>query len=111
MIDLENILELEAKATPGPWALVVESAPLTLYLNDNFVQAERKEDIDLISAMRNSIKQQCAELRAAREVVIYATNVLRFTPHALPTCYSNKCECFHGSLAESIARYDEARRG
>ena len=111
MIDLENILELEAKATPGPWALVVELAPLTLYLNDNFVQAERKEDIDLISAMRNSSKQLCAELRAAREVVIYATNFLRFTPHAGPACYSNKCVCFHGPLAESIARYDEARRG
>ena len=50
------------------------------------------------------------ELKAAREVVIYATNVLRFTPHAVAACYSTKCECFHAPLAESIARYDEARQ-
>ena len=56
-------------------------------------------------------KRLIVELRAAREVVIYATNVLRFTPHAVAACYSTKCECFHGPLAESIARYDEARRG
>ena len=51
------------------------------------------------------------ELRAAREVVIYATNFLRFTPHAGVACYSTKCVCFHAPLAESIARYDEARLG
>lgn len=55
-------------------------------------------------------KRLIVELRAAREVVIYATNVLRFTPHAVPVCYSAKCECFQGPLAESIARYNEARR-
>ncbi len=111
MIDLDKILALEAKATPGPWALVVESAPLTLYLNDNFVQAERKEDIDLISAMRNSIKELCAELRAAREVVAYFrewnghSDVCDIYQDNLP------CDCGYSEDLEVLKKYDEARQG
>jgi hypothetical protein len=107
MIDLENILELEAKATPGPWALVVELAPLTLYLNDNFVQAERKEDIDLISAMRNSIKELCAELKAARKFEYEALAILDLKKVAT--------DITHFKLYHALEKLDdaieEARRG
>lgn len=65
------------------------------------------EDRKLMAA---EIRLVLAELKAAREVVIYATNILKFTAHALPTCYSNKCKCWHRALAESIANYDEARQ-
>ena len=67
-VDLDKLLELEAKATQGPWALEIDTAPLTLFLDDRFTELDRAEDIELISAMRNNIKDLCTELRAAREV-------------------------------------------
>jgi hypothetical protein len=101
MIDLDKILALEAQATPGPWALVVDTAPLTLYLNDNFVQAERKEDIDLISAMRNSTKELCAELRAAREVVQLTRSHIKYCSE----------KALDHELSNALKQYEEARQG
>ena len=51
-----------------------------------------------------------AELKAAREVIDFADKFRKFSAHALPTCYSKSCECWHDALAQSIARYDKGRR-
>lgn len=110
MIDIDKLLELEAQATPGPWALVVETAPLTLYLNDNYVQAERKEDIDLISAMRNSIKQLCAELKASREVISRVADVVEYGKELDMGSYDHFPIGEILSL-ETVLKTYEARRG
>ena len=72
MIDLDKLLELEAKATQGPWALEIDTAPFTIFLDNRFTELDRAEDLELISAMRNNIKDLCTELRAARDVSYFA---------------------------------------
>lgn len=71
MIDLDKLLELEAKATPGPYRLTDykklsacgKLVPYSL------------TDLELDVAMRNSIKELCTELKAAREVIKEARQI------------------------------------
>ena len=102
MIDLDKLLELEAKATPGPWALEIDTAPLTLFLDNRFTELDRAEDLELISAMRNNIKELCTELRAAREVVEAARSALDDMDVMFRTTER---------LEAALKTYDEARRG
>ena len=121
MIDLDKLLELEAKATQGPWALEIDTAPLTLFLDNRFTELDRAEDLELISAMRNNIKDLCAELRAARGVVEAARVVhivhLDFATYGLRPPSDGaalylRCECcVCEGILKAIKQYDEARRG
>lgn len=94
MIDLDKLLELEAKATPSTWD--VES---WRYGQINF------EDAELIHVMRNNIKQLCAELRAAREVVAYFRE---WNGHS-DECDRSPCDCGYSKDLEVLKKYDEAR--
>lgn len=100
MIDLDKILELEAKATQGPWALEIDTAPITLYLDDRFTELDRTEDIGFISAMRNSIKELCHELRAARAVCA-----------ALKKARVEEYCNVPGYVDEAMDKLDKVRRG
>jgi len=99
--DLDKLLELEAKATQGPWALEIDTAPFALFLDNRFTDLDR-EDIELISAMRNNIKELCTELRAAREVVEAARSALDDMDVMFRTTER---------LEAALKTYDEARRG
>lgn len=88
-VDLDNLLELEARATPGNWYSTADDlgfmendpsetywtvgprADSTNWTNDSNQPGYglEKRDTDLIAAMRNSIKALCEELRAARDAI------------------------------------------
>ena len=90
MIDLEKILELESKATSGPWHHAQKSENLCEVSNGESSLAicaiwswgipgelqMNKKNSELIVEMRNNIKQICLELQAAREVINSARFVL-----------------------------------
>lgn len=108
-VDLDKLLELEAKASQGPW--VVDGLIPYRVQQDNFdphviCVSDPKMDYHLgmtscctnsefIAAMRNSIKELCTELKSAREVVESA----RSSQYQLP------------SFKTLLEKYDEARRG
>lgn len=58
MINIDELLELEAKATPGPWTYA-----------DILGNPTVDKDLKLTQAMRNNIKPLLEELKAARKVV------------------------------------------
>lgn len=75
-VDIEKILELEAKANPAPWENVyldIEDSTFVSfnlwsphgYVLSRIVTAE-KADTQFIIAMRNNIIALCEELKAAR---------------------------------------------
>lgn len=88
-VDLDALLELEAKATPGPWEAYGEVySPKGSYLSgvktlavvpyheavvSPYVSYEDSgcTESEFIAAMRNSIRELCSELKAARKVVEY----------------------------------------
>jgi hypothetical protein len=72
---------------------------------------DEEPDDDIHGQCYHEIKRLEKELKAAREVADFADKFRKFSAHALPTCYSKSCECWHDALAQSIARYDEARQG
>lgn len=75
MIDLEKILELEAKATFDPWIFSgISGKKMITGRSDEQERIPicemkyfRMNDFDLIVEMRNNIKSICLELKAARE--------------------------------------------
>lgn len=92
MIDLEKILELESKATPGPWFADVkgccegdgphgvvwfelEDLGRTAIFESSYWS---KENEILTAYMRNNIRQICLELQAAREAIELLENIEEF---------------------------------
>jgi hypothetical protein len=102
MIDLDKLLELEAKATPGPWknfayaesnqgmAIIVTGGPEGKQAEDNAI---------LMAATRNSIRELCIELKAARKVIECSR---RFEWDAF--CDDSI------AMETALMEYDEARR-
>ena len=119
VIDLDKLLELEAKATQGPWATCnnncwqVRSANYAI-CNVTISYANPPTDIPdahLIEEMRNNIKELCTELKAAREVV-EAARVGSFH-HPACSYYVGEmsCGCSNQVVIMALLRYDEARWG
>lgn len=67
MIDLEKILELEARATGAPWDEMHFDTYCCAVGPECVEQKQARKDQDLINLMRNNIRQICLELQAARE--------------------------------------------
>ena len=96
MIDLDKLLELEARATPA-------NVFGTTFWSDT--------NEKLTFAMRNSIKELCAELKAAREVV-EASRVGSFHHPACPYFDgAERCGCSNQLVKDALKTYDEARQG
>lgn len=95
MIDLDKLLELEAKATPGPWDC--DESYGQFFINQ--YSGPTTSDLELMDVMRNFIKELCAELRAAR-TAISALKVYRFTE-------CRDCEESKSTLDHYIKQYDE----
>jgi hypothetical protein len=94
MINIDELLELEAKATPEKWIYGEyddgSKAPHLIITNNKYclgtdswvvVNSEFEEgnlsDPELIVAMRNNIKPLLEELKAARKVVEAARELIR----------------------------------
>lgn len=98
MINIDKLLELEAKATPGPW--------LFDWLGDGLTDRNYKPLFDgyighdgaLVHAMRNNIKPLLEELKAARKVVEAARKHWE--------CYNSDCP--HEELRKSEKDVEEA---
>lgn len=74
-VDIENILEIEAKATKGPWSSL-HNEVVTFYYTDtelglgDVIQiGPEYSDQLLISVMRNNIVALCEELKSARDKI------------------------------------------
>jgi hypothetical protein len=107
MIDVDALLELEAKATCGVWTYDCCDTPWYIESDGTFQIAENIEergDAELISAMRNSIRELCLELKALREVAEAAR--IFDTPDPI----SIQCG-HHEKLHTALKNLDEARRG
>lgn len=78
MIDLEKILELEARATGAPWDEMHFDTYCCAVGPECVEQKQARKDQDLINLMRNNIRQICLELQAAREVIDAATSVQKY---------------------------------
>lgn len=101
MIDLDALIKLEAKATPGPWEAYSETdSPKGRYLSGiktlalvpyhedvvtPYIPYENSGtcDAEFIAAMRNNIRALCEELKAARSALYFAQvladSVIRYT--------------------------------
>jgi hypothetical protein len=67
MIDLDKLLELEAKASAAPWECFEDIEPgLKIDWPRGYM---RGYDINFVSTMRNNFKDLCLELKATRKVV------------------------------------------
>jgi hypothetical protein len=114
MIDLDKLLELEAKATTPPWNVNFDYSDEHVCLKNYeghtdiwHTTLENGPDTKLISAMRNSIRELCIELKAAREVIEKgrgAANQRSDAPYAAGQLY-------YPEFYEALKKYDEARRG
>lgn len=141
MIDLDKLLELEAKATPGPWTwrkfgneevLVCDEKDRKIVISGGYTRNERgflepmKPEhpvSDLIPAMRNSIRELCLELKAAREVAEASRKATNphlleavadaarnyFTEHDLEGLSKNYFKDYH-AVKRALENLDEARR-
>ena len=120
MIDLDKLLELEARATKAKWLWEHNDYYITgPEVDDSDYQGpiicgtndpNRKQNAELIEVMRNNIKELCTELRAAREVV-EASRVGSFHHPACP--YYNgaeRCGCSNQLVKDALKAYDEARQ-
>ena len=115
MFDVDKLLELEAKATSAPWSLEALPKPKGQWCYFNFLSPEGYilnsyagevsafvNDALLIAAMRNSIRELCLEVKAAREVIRVARNNIGNTDE-LSQNYLRR-------INAKIKDYDEARR-
>lgn len=117
MIDLDKLLELEAKATPGPWTFANDNDCWRVRGKDyaickvtlSFLDPPTDEpDANFISTLRNSIKELCTELKAAREVVEFLRD---WNNGHADSCDQNPCDCAYDDTIRMLKKYDEARRG
>lgn len=102
-VDLEALLDLESKATPGEWEYDEYDRDVRVK-NTHLITADDviPEDGKLIQAMRNSIRELCLELKVLRELVSAAWD----------------CECLYASdgskpikrLVSVLKKYDEVTR-
>jgi hypothetical protein len=106
MIDLNKLLELEANGTPGPWKL--KEGYDCLFINFNCIT---QSDMNFIESMRNSIKELCTELQAAREVVEAARVGAFHHPACSYYVGEMSCGCSNQVVIMALLRYDETRRG
>ncbi len=87
-VDIDKLLELEAKATPGPWFSDVNGERegegphgVVWFENDGrtaiFELSYWNQNNEILTAsMRNNIRALCEELRAARKVVEAARDMI-----------------------------------
>lgn len=110
-VDLDQLLELEAKATPAPWVAcgdifngcVSVSAKgevrKDLFRSYEATNMQSADDARITSAMRNSIKELCLEVKALMEVESEARGLVNYN------------DGFIIGLADALKNLDEARRG
>jgi molybdopterin converting factor small subunit len=96
MIDVEKLLELEAKCPP--YRLVYEHQIAGLVIGLDEIDLSRR-DAELIAAMRNSIRELCLEVKALRALEDEARELV------------NHNGGFIKRLAEVLKDLDEVRRG
>lgn len=103
MIDLDKILELEAKASGAPWDEMHFDTYCCAVGPECYEQKQARKDQDLINLMRNNIRQICLELKAAREVIATVRH---------QTCYAgNDCMGVFLAVDNAIDKYDEVTNG
>lgn len=92
MVNVEKLLELEAKAN--------HSVNIRLYDNAGWWEGMTEDDGKLFVAMRNSIRDLCLEVKALRDVAEAAKRVIEFDflDHRI-------------DLQHKLKKLDEARRG
>ena len=102
MIDLDKLFELEAQASPGPYKLT-DYKKLSAC---NKLVPYSLSDLELDVLMRNSIKELCTELKAAREVVEAAKEIEKYY-------FDDKDELFvaYDKLTKALENLDKVRRG
>jgi hypothetical protein len=129
MIDVDKLLELEARATPGVWKDWIEyrgeKRTNCIALKEDpghLIGSVKVNDSEFIVEMRNSIRQLCLEVKALRKLeeankwVIYADELSHgedcdywdedeSKPSGLP------CDCNLLEMQEAFKELDEARKG
>jgi hypothetical protein len=111
MIDLDRLIELEANATPGPWIESISGKWCCAEGPDVATFEEGERDAQLIAAMRNSIKELCSELKAAREVCDSAKKFIDRYIDAFGLHEDSMRGELINNFMSSLDKLDEARRG
>jgi hypothetical protein len=119
MIDVDALLELEAKATRAPWfhdklgdwiwtGNMDDLKDHVCDLRGVGSGLPLEANGDLIETMRNSIRELCLELKAARKVADAARNY--FTEHDLEGLSKNYFKDYH-AVKRALEKLDEAMLG
>lgn len=126
MVDVDKLLELEARATAGKWESAYHNRTDTFAVTvemggydacndeENIIVcamdggSEHAFNTDLIAEMRNSIRELCLEVKALRAEVLAARECVEFL---------RKIDRRSGNYLDGeppmlvLQAYDEARRG